>query len=186
VGPDYPVWIRINAEEYGVPNGVILEETKSIVPMLVNAGAQAIHVSAYGAGSFATTAPISDTPGVILSAAAEIKKVTEVPVIAVGRLDFEIGEQALKDGKADLIAIGRRLIADPELPNKVAANQLDDIRFCIGCMECIDRRPNRARGTMCTVNPAAGKEREYRIEPGRFQMVLKFFVDQNVNFHMCQ
>jgi 2,4-dienoyl-CoA reductase-like NADH-dependent reductase (Old Yellow Enzyme family)/thioredoxin reductase len=165
VGPDYPVWIRINAEEYGVPNGVILEETKSIVPMLVNAGAQAIHVSAYGAGSFATTAPISDTPGVILSAAAEIKKVTEVPVIAVGRLDFEIGEQALKDGKADLIAIGRRLIADPELPNKVAANQLDDIRFCIGCMECIDRRPNRARGTMCTVNPAAGKEREYRIEP---------------------
>lgn len=165
VGPEYSVWIRINAEELGVPNGITIEETKHIVPMLVDASAQAIHVSAYGAGSYATTAPISDTPGVILPAAAEVKKVTGVPVIAVGRLDFDTGEQALRDGQADLIAIGRRLIADPELPNKVAANELDDIRFCIGCMECIDRRPNRARGTMCTINPAAGKEREYLIEP---------------------
>jgi 2,4-dienoyl-CoA reductase-like NADH-dependent reductase (Old Yellow Enzyme family)/thioredoxin reductase len=165
VGPEYPVWIRLNAQEYGVPNGVTIEETKRIVPMLVDAGAQAIHVSAYGAGSFATKAPISDTPGAILLLAEEVKKVTRVPVIAVGRLDFDTGERALKDGKADLIAIGRRLLADPELPNKVAENKLDDIRPCIGCMECIDRRPGRAPGTMCTINPAAGKEREYRIQP---------------------
>jgi NADPH-dependent 2,4-dienoyl-CoA reductase/sulfur reductase-like enzyme len=164
VGPDYPVWIRLNAAEYGIPNGVTIEETKRIVPLLVDAGAQAIHVSAYGAGSFATKAPISDTPGAILPLAVEVKKVTRVPVIAVGRLDFETGEQALKDGKADLIAIGRRLIADPEIPNKVLENRIDDIRPCIGCMECIDRRPNRAPGTMCTINPAAGKEREYRIQ----------------------
>jgi len=173
VGLEYPVWIRINAQELGVPNGVTIEETKRIVPMLVNAGAQAIHVSAYGAGSYATKAPISDTPGAILPSAAEVKKVTKVPVIAVGRLDFETGEQALRDGKADLIALGRRLIADPELPNKVAENKLDDIRFCIGCMECIDRRPNRTPGTMCTINPAAGKEREYCIEPaGKVKTVV--------------
>ena len=66
VGLDYPVWIRLNAAEYGVPNGVTIEETKRIVPLLVDAGAQAIHVSAYGAGSFSTKAPISDTPGAIL------------------------------------------------------------------------------------------------------------------------
>lgn len=165
VGPEYPVWIRLNAAEYGVPNGVTIEETKRIVPMLVNAGAEAIHVSAYGAGSFATKAPISDTPGAILPLAVEVKKVTKVPVIAVGRLDFETGEQALKDGKADLIALGRRLLADPELPKKTIENRLNDIRPCIGCMECIDRRPNRVPGTMCTINPAAGKEREYRIQP---------------------
>jgi 2,4-dienoyl-CoA reductase-like NADH-dependent reductase (Old Yellow Enzyme family)/thioredoxin reductase len=165
VGPDYPVWIRLNAAEYGIPNGVTIEETKRIVPLLVDAGAQAIHVSGYGAGSFATKAPISDTPGAILPLAVEVKKVTRVPVIAVGRLDFETGEQALKDGKADLIAIGRRLLADPEIPNKVFENRINDIRPCIGCMECIDRRPNRAPGTMCTINPAAGKEGEYRIQP---------------------
>jgi 2,4-dienoyl-CoA reductase-like NADH-dependent reductase (Old Yellow Enzyme family)/thioredoxin reductase len=165
VGTEYPLWIRLNAAEYGVPNGVTIEETKRIVPMLVDAGAQAIHVSAYGAGSFATKAPISDTPGAILPLAIEVKKVTKVPVIAVGRLDFDTGEQALRDGKADLIAIGRRLLADPELPNKTIENRLNDIRPCIGCMECIDRRPNRAPGTMCTINPAAGKEGEYRIQP---------------------
>ncbi len=165
VGPEYPVWIRLNAQEYGVPNGVTLEETKRVVPMLVDAGAQAIHVSAYGAGSYSTKAPISDTPGALLPLAEGVKKVTKVPVIAVGRLDFETGEQALRDGKADLIALGRRLIADPEIPNKVAESRLDDIRPCIGCMECIEGVRGRGQGMACTINPAAGREREYRIQP---------------------
>jgi 2,4-dienoyl-CoA reductase-like NADH-dependent reductase (Old Yellow Enzyme family)/thioredoxin reductase len=164
VGPDFLLWIRLNAQEYGVPNGVTIEETKTIVPMLVEAGAQAIHVSAYGAGSFSTKAPISDTPGAILPLAVEVKKVTKVPVIAVGRLDSETGEQALKEGKADLIALGRRLLADPDLPNKVAGNKFNDIIPCIGCMECIDRVPGAVRSPgMCTINPEAGREREYII-----------------------
>jgi 2,4-dienoyl-CoA reductase-like NADH-dependent reductase (Old Yellow Enzyme family)/thioredoxin reductase len=165
VGPDFPLWIRLNAQEYGVPNGVTIEETKKIVPMLVEAGAQAIHVSGYGAGSFSTMAPISDTPGAILPLAVEVKKVTKVPVIAVGRLDPETGEQALKEGKADLIALGRRLLADPDLPDKVAGNKFDDIIPCIGCMECIDRVPRATRSPgMCTINPVSGHEREYSIQ----------------------
>jgi NADPH-dependent 2,4-dienoyl-CoA reductase/sulfur reductase-like enzyme len=163
VGPDFSLWIRLNAQEYGVPNGVTIEETRKIVPLLVEAGAQAIHVSAYGAGSFSTLAPISDTPGAILPLSAEVKKVTKVPVIAVGRLDQETGEQALQEGKADLIALGRRLLADPELPNKVAANRFDDIRPCIGCMECIEGLGTRTGGLGCTINPEAGREREYII-----------------------
>ncbi len=63
VGPDYPIWPRLNAQEYGVENGVTIEETKQVVPMAVDAGAQAIHVSAYAAGSHVTKAPIADTPG---------------------------------------------------------------------------------------------------------------------------
>jgi NADPH-dependent 2,4-dienoyl-CoA reductase/sulfur reductase-like enzyme len=166
VGPDFPLWIRLNAQEYGVPNGVTIKETKRIVPLLVDAGAQAIHVSAYGAGSFATKAPISDMPGAILPLAGEVKKVTRVVVIAVGRLDFETGEQALKEGKADLIALGRRLIADPELPKKTNENRLNDIIPCIGCMECIDRAPGAVRAPgMCTVNPMSGREREFNIQP---------------------
>jgi 2,4-dienoyl-CoA reductase-like NADH-dependent reductase (Old Yellow Enzyme family)/thioredoxin reductase len=165
VGPDYPIWPRLNAEEYGFENGITLEETKQVVPMAVKAGAQAIHVSAYAAGSSVTKAPLSDTPGLLVPLAEAVKKVTSVPVIAVGRLDHEVGEKALEEGKADAIAIGRRLIADPELPNKVAKGRLDDIISCIGCMECIERVGPREGGVSCTINAATGREREYRIQP---------------------
>jgi len=84
-GSDYPVWIRINGQEYGVENGVTIEETRQMVPMAVAAGAQAVHVSAYAAGSDVTKAPIADTPGFLVPLSAEVKKVTSVPVIAVGR-----------------------------------------------------------------------------------------------------
>lgn len=165
VGPEYPVWPRLNGQEYGLENGVTIEETRQVVPMLVEAGAQAVHVSAYAAGSHVTKAPIADTPGFLVPLAEEVKKVTTVPVIAVGRLDPELGERILEEGKADLIAIGRRLLADPELPNKAANNRLDEIIPCIGCMDCIERPRSDGRGTACAVNAATGREREYRIQP---------------------
>ena len=167
VGPDFPVWVRINAREWGVENGITIEETKQVVPLAVEAGAQAIHVSGYGAGSYITTAPISDTPGFLVPLAEEVKKLTNVPVIAVGRLDLELGERILEEGKADLIAIGRRLMADPDLPNKVAEGRLDEAIPCIGCMECIERLAfdERGEGVTCVVNPTMGRERAYQIKP---------------------
>ncbi|MDP3879995.1 MAG: FAD-dependent oxidoreductase [Dehalococcoidales bacterium] len=167
VGPDYPVWTRINGQEYGVENGVTIEETRQVVPLTVKAGAQAVHVSAYAAGSYVTKAPIADTEGFLVPLAEEVKKVTSVPVIAVGRLDLEIGERILEEGKADLIAIGRRLMADPALPRKAAEGSMDEIDPCIGCMECIDRPRPRGQGVSCTINAAMGREREYRIEPAK-------------------
>jgi 2,4-dienoyl-CoA reductase-like NADH-dependent reductase (Old Yellow Enzyme family)/thioredoxin reductase len=167
VGPDFPVWVRFNAQEWGVENGITIEETKQMVPLVVEAGAQALHVSAYGAGSYITTAPIPDTPGFMVPLAEEVKKLTNVPVIAVGRLDLELGEKILEEGKADLIAIGRRLLADPDLPNKVAEGRLDEVIPCIGCMECIERLAfdERGEGVTCVVNPALGRERAYQIKP---------------------
>jgi 2,4-dienoyl-CoA reductase-like NADH-dependent reductase (Old Yellow Enzyme family)/thioredoxin reductase len=167
LGPDFPVWVRFNAREWGVENGITIEETKQMVPLVVEAGAQALHVSAYGAGSHITAAPIPDTPGFLVPLAEEVKKLTRVPVIAVGRLDLELGEKILEEGKADLIAIGRRLLADPDLPNKVAGGKLGESTSCIGCMECIERLAfdERGEGVTCVVNPALGREREYRIKP---------------------
>lgn len=169
VGPNFPVWVRFNAQEWGVGNGITIEETKQVVPLVVEAGAQAIHVSAYGAGSYITTAPIPDTPGFLVPLAEEVKKLTNVPVIAVGRLDLELGERILEEGKADLIAIGRRLLADPDLPNKVAEGRLDEVIPCIGCMECIERLAfdERSEGVTCVVNPTMGRERAYQIKPVR-------------------
>ncbi|HXZ95353.1 MAG TPA: FAD-dependent oxidoreductase [Dehalococcoidia bacterium] len=167
VGPGFPVWVRFNAQEWGVEHGVTVEETKQMVPLAVEAGAQALHVSAYGAGSYITTAPIPDTPGFLVPLAEEVKKLTKVPVIAVGRLGLELGEKILEEGKADLIAIGRRLLADPDLPNKVAEGRLDEVTACIGCMECIERLAfdERGEGVTCVVNPALGRERAYKIKP---------------------
>ena len=167
VGPDFPVWVRFNAQEWGVENGITIEETKQMVLLVVEAGAQALHVSAYGAGSYITTAPIPDTPGFLVPLAEEVKKLTKVPVIAVGRLDLELGEKILEEGKADLIAIGRRLMVDPDLPNKVAKGRLDEVTPCIGCMECIERLAfdERGEGVTCVVNPTLGRERAYQIKP---------------------
>jgi len=167
VGPDFPAWVRLNAQEWGVENGVTIEETKQVVPLAVAAGAQATHVSGYGAGSYITTAPISDTPGFLVPLAEEVKKLTKVPIIAVGRLDLELGERILEEGKADLIAIGRRLIADPDLPNKVTEGRLDEVIPCIGCMECIERLAfaERGEGMTCVINPTVGKEKAYQIKP---------------------
>jgi len=167
VGPDFPVWVRFNAQEWGVENGITIEETKQMVPLVVEAGAQALHVSGYGAGSYITTAPIPDTPSFMVPLAEEVKKLTNVPVIAVGRLDLELGEKILEEGKADLIAIGRRLLADPDLPNKASEGRFNEIVPCIGCMECIERLAfdERGEGVTCVVNPALGKEKQYQIKP---------------------
>ena len=165
VGPDYPIWPRINVCEYGVEDGITIEESRKVVPLAVKAGAQAIHASAYAAFSFITKAPLPDTASFLVPLAEEVKKVTDVPVIAVGRLDLETGEKALLEGKADLIAIGRRLIADPDLPNKTAEGRLDEIKTCIGCFECIERLGSRNEGLICTINPATGQEGVRRIQP---------------------
>ena len=169
VGPDFPVWVRFNAQEWGVDNGITIEETRQMVPLVVAAGAEALHVSGYGAGSYITTAPIPDTAGFLAPLAEDVKKLTRVPVIAVGRLDLELGEKILEEGKADFIAIGRRLLADPDLPNKVAEGRLNEVVPCIGCMECIERLAfdERGEGVTCVVNPALGKEKAYQMKPAR-------------------
>ena len=165
VGPDFPVWPRVNGREFGFDGGLTIEETKKMIPALEAAGSDAIHVSGYGAFSSAIRAPICDIPGYLIPLAEEVKKVSQVPVIAVGRMDMDLGEALLKEGKADFVAIGRRLIADPEYPNKAASQKFDEIIPCINCMECIERPVTEGRGMACAVNAATGREGAFRISP---------------------
>jgi NADPH-dependent 2,4-dienoyl-CoA reductase/sulfur reductase-like enzyme len=108
---------------------------------------------------------MSHAPGNLLPLAEGIKKVSRVPVIAVGKISPELGEKALQEGKADLIAIGRPLIADPELLHKTFAGRKEDVRPCIGCNHCLYCILPNDRPLRCVVNPAAGREREYAIMP---------------------
>ncbi|GAI31085.1 unnamed protein product [marine sediment metagenome] len=108
------------------------------------------------------------TPAVLEELTAGIKKVVTVPVIAVGKITPEAGERMLEEKKADLIAIGKALLADPEFLNKVASGRLEDITPCIGCMECRDDLRNpEVIGIRCQVNAALGREEESKIVPAK-------------------
>ena len=97
--------------------------------------------------------------------AEAIKKVVSVPVIAVSRIPLELGEEVLRDGRADFIAIGRAVLADPYVPHKFTLDREDDVKPCICCMTCLDSLMWRREGVCCVVNPALGREREYELKP---------------------
>lgn len=163
VGNNFPIIFRVSGDEL-VPGGRNIEDTKAIAMILENAGVNALHVSAgvYGAGaSHGIVPPAAISHGWIINLAGEVKKVVGIPVITVGRInDPWLAEAALASEKADLIAMGRASLADPELPNKVAAGRFDDINYCIGCMQGCSGMINQNKPATCLVNPTLGKEAE--------------------------
>jgi len=134
----------------GVEDGITIEENPKVVP-LQSKPVPTPFTPRPMPPFLLLPSTLPDTPA-IWCPAEEVKKVTNVPVIAVGRLDHEPG-RALQEGKADLIAIGRRLTADPDLPNKVSEGRTEEIIPCIGCFECIERMGRRDEGVICTINP---------------------------------
>lgn len=168
VGDDYPIIFRLSGDER-VAGGRTIQETKTIIPLLEQAGVNAFHVSTgvYASSNY-ITAPMAIPPGYNVSAAGEVKKATSVPVIAVGRInDPRMVEEILKEGQADLVAMGRASLADPELPKKAADGNYEDIRWCIACNQgCIDRLLDlEETGISCLVNPSVGKEKEMALTP---------------------
>ena len=135
-----PVWVRLNADEPHTPGGTTLDDAIAVVAMAERAGATAVHVSAYGNPMVAvgiTDGHTPHTPGNLVHLAAAIKPTTNLPVITFGRLEPQDAEQVLAEGAADFISMGRKLLADPDLPNKLAAGQVDDVRPCIYQYRCI-------------------------------------------------
>ena len=162
VGRDYPVWCRLSAMEIGVEGGITLEETQTVAQLAEKAGVNAIHVSAHTVAP-AHRPPTAQAPGSFVPFAEAVKKVVSIPVIAVGRILPELGEDILHQGKADFVSIGRPLLADSHLPQKAATGTLEDIRPCLYCLSCLDSLNWRKEGLCCIVNPALGREQEYRI-----------------------
>lgn len=164
VGPDFPLLFRISAEER-IKDGLTLEDTKVMAKLIEDAGADAVHVSAgnYGA-MWWVIQPMMMERGCLVPLAEEIKKSVSVPVIAVGRFnDPEFAESILQEGKADLIAMGRALIADPDLPNKYRDGRYEEIRMCAACNVCADNF--FVSGVNCMQNAEAGRETEREITP---------------------
>ena len=169
VGEDYPVWCRINGMEYGLEGGLTIDEAREIARMAEAAGSAAIHVTggAYGTYSGYNRAGMGQPEGNLSELAGAIKKTVKIPVIAVGRINLQLAEKLLQESKADLIAIGRAQIADPQLIKKAASGNFDDIRPCISCNVCVDDLTLLDVSLHCSVNACVGKERESRIRPAK-------------------
>ena len=140
VGPDFVIGYRLSGDEY-VPGGLTLDDHKEIAPELVKAGVDILHVTA---GVLENVEEVGIVPsdkkeeGWHNYLAAGIKEVVNVPVITVGKMTSLVtAEKVLEDNTADLVSIGRALIADPELVNKSSEGRFNDIIKCQQCNGCI-------------------------------------------------
>lgn len=167
VGADFPLSFKISAQEF-VPNGLTVEESIEILKILVKEGIDVVQVSA---GNDATpewiAQPMFMKKACLADSAGAIKKALNIPIMAVGRInDPLVAEQILAEGKADLVCMGRGLLADPELPKKAKEGRLEDIRTCIACNTCMESIFRRGR-VECLVNPVLGREKELVFEPAK-------------------
>ena len=159
--PGFPIGIRYNGSDY-LPDGWQLEDAVRLAPILQKKGADYLHISAgiYGSPVPGITIPsMYGEYGCFLHLAEAVKKEVDIPVIAVGRIkDPELADQIIKDGKADLVSMGRAHIADPQFPNKARDGKLADIRPCIGC--CLGCIQNVFAGeeSTCVMNPEVNRE----------------------------
>lgn len=160
VGAGFPIELRMSGSElfdggYDIDEGVrIAQELEEYVDI--------IHVSAgsYQFGFSITHPSMFREHGVNVHLAEEIKKHVSVPVACIGGLsDPDQMEEIIASGKADLVAMARGLLADPEIPNKVMANKGDDIIHCLRCFVCMAERPV-TQTRRCAVNPRIGRELE--------------------------
>jgi 2,4-dienoyl-CoA reductase-like NADH-dependent reductase (Old Yellow Enzyme family)/thioredoxin reductase len=157
VGPDFPIVCRLSADEY-VDGGLKLDDSIPIARALEKNGADALHISAcIAASGYLNHPPYYVGEGVFTYLAQGIKEAVKIPVITVGRIRTpELANQVIEEKKADLVSMGRALIADPFLPKKALEGKVEDIIPCISCNRCI--LCIRKGDLQCAVNPETGRE----------------------------
>ncbi|MFO1526937.1 MAG: FAD-dependent oxidoreductase [Turneriella sp.] len=187
-GEDFIIGIRMSNKEWGHELGTTNAEAVEFAKIFETNGADYIQVSAYGYGAYAlcalpelvtypeVPAEVKDFAdriphGALVPETEAIKKAVKIPVSAVGYLDPKAAEKVLKDGKADLICFGRRLMADPELPLKLAAGREDEIRPCLRCNVCLSDIL-LAQPARCRINPFMGNEATLKISPAAKQKTV--------------
>ena len=159
VGADYPVIVRLNGFEFGLEDGLTPDETARAAALIEEAGADAIHVSANAHNPFAdfTQGPLPAEVGQYREYTKIVKQHVTIPVIAVGRMLPEIANEMLQLCECYFVSMGRQLLADPELVNKIREGQRKSVRPCINCYVCVEQ--NFFDGNpKCAVNPALCNE----------------------------
>lgn len=162
VGPDYLVGINLQGHDFS-PHGLESSDAQAIA-MAIEATGGIDYICVKAATYFEAHQNVPDMQHpkkIWASLAAAVRQVVNIPVIAVGRINEPLDAvQVLLDGQADMVAMTRQQIADPETANKMRTGRVDEIRRCIGCNQgCIDRLFKMTHSS-CVHNPAAGYELE--------------------------
>ena len=165
----YPVICRISADEYA-EGGLRIGDTGKIALALEAHGADALHVTAtwacsgWGYWSNPPYPPHFEPEGAYAHLARAIRQQVKVPVLAVGRIRTPtLAERLVSEGAADLICLGRALIADPWFPRKAREGREDEIIPCISCNRCLQSLVKSS--VQCAVNPRTGRELELELVP---------------------
>lgn len=166
---DMPLFMRIDAHDDYLENGLTIEEIIEFCKMSKKAGVDVLDISR---GNFSTAAikyevPPVDLPrGFNVENAARIKRETGMVTVAVGRInDPAQAEEIISNGKADMVVIGRGQLADPEFCNKAKSGEVESIVRCVGCNQgCYDGFVStEVPYITCLRNPALGREEEYKL-----------------------
>ena len=160
---DHPLVCRISGDEF-VEDGNTLTEQKIIAKALEDAGVNALNVNVGWHESRIPQMTMSVPRGGFVHLAQGIKEAVSIPVIASHRINDPIlADNIIGEGKVDMVAMARALIADPDLPNKAREGKIEEIRPCIACLQgCFDN-VFKAKAVTCFMNAMAGKEEDWKI-----------------------
>lgn len=167
VGRDYPVWLRLDGVEFLKPEGITSPDAVAAARLAERAGVDAINVSAYAdpdQGIGFTEAHATHIPGQFVPYAAAIRAAVNIPVITAGRIEPEVADRLIRTHRIDFVCMGRKLLADPELPRKLQEGRAAEIRPCIYCYTCISQIFVNAP-VRCAVNAATSFETEVVLTP---------------------
>jgi len=165
VGSDFPILFRLPVD-HKTTTGRTVEESVAIVQILEAAGADALDIDAgcYGPSFFWLFPPAYLGDAAMLDLAAAMKKAVKIPILNSGNHTPETALAAVQEGMADYIMMGRPLLADPDLPNKLKNGQREDVRPCLRCNEsCVGKNLFQQKSLTCAVNARTGFERIYNI-----------------------
>ncbi|MFC2022025.1 FAD-dependent oxidoreductase [Chloroflexota bacterium] len=163
VGPSFPMLYRLGAWEEK-EGGVTIDQAKVFAQRLEAAGINCLNISV-GSIGIIPVPPMSMPRGTFVPLAHEIKKVVKVPVIGVGRINNPfLAESIIREGKADLVCLGRPLLSDPHFMRKYLDGHPEDIRTCLACGTCTGLRlrletPTYRFPLKCIYNPELCNER---------------------------
>lgn len=179
-GEDFPVIMRYSLKSYikalhkgGLPGEIFeelgrdTEEGIEAAKILVEAGYDALDVDAGTYDSwYWSHPPMYFEKGMNLPFGEILKKNVDVPILVAGRMENpDLASGAIRGKKTDFIALGRPLLADPEIVNKIRAGRYDFVRPCLGCHEGCMNRLVSAKPMSCAVNPTSGREASYGLKP---------------------
>jgi len=183
---DLPILVKISADEF-IPGGLTLNDSKEIAARLEKAGVDGITVSAGTFSPVPERYPIAKPPfaflrslpmyaprGSYLLLSEGIKESVRIPVIAVGRLNSpSFLRDLIEKERADIVALGRALLADPDLPNKMQEGREDEVRICIACNQGCFAHLVQQQPITCAIHPRVGREEEFRSQlPDKPRKVL--------------